>query len=303
MKTAINTQSQNEVKDLLNEYVVSPLNTDITLTLEKIQQEIEGLKITTTEEIGKVSPSVNGNINRLKQKLDTSFHFEDEEDAFESIKNEINENCEDINQNLNGMENELTDISSLVKNTPEKVRSDIKIAEKNLHDDIEKNEKAVQMSLSDYFRIVDSKLEKSITVTDREIEEIKIRAAEFTQLVNLKAAEAITALADQTKDFSQIVQTNHLEIKKELNEIISNRYDDLLTRINELEQTITTDFNKSDVIIAKYNDSTISAIDESKAEIKELTHKKYKTMSTISLLFGIANFLGIISMIILCFAK
>ena len=34
--------------------------------------------------------AVNGRIDRLRKLLDNSFHFEDEEDAFEKIQGEIN---------------------------------------------------------------------------------------------------------------------------------------------------------------------------------------------------------------------
>ena len=51
MKKAINPQSQNEVKDLLNEYVVSPLNNDISQTLVQMKDEIEQLGDSTNAEL------------------------------------------------------------------------------------------------------------------------------------------------------------------------------------------------------------------------------------------------------------
>ena len=96
MKTAINTQSQNEVKDLLNEYVVSPLNKDISTTLSEMSLEIKSLKESTKDDIDKISNSVNGNISRLQYQLDKSFHFDDEEDVFENLSNTIEYTQESI---------------------------------------------------------------------------------------------------------------------------------------------------------------------------------------------------------------
>ena len=100
MKRTINTQSQNEVKDLLNEYVVAPLNVDISKTLAEMEQKIETLEETTKHEISAVCPSVNENISRLKCQLDTSFHFADEEDAFENISKAINNSQEAVTDKI-----------------------------------------------------------------------------------------------------------------------------------------------------------------------------------------------------------
>ena len=106
MKTAINTQSHNEVKDLLNEYVVSPLNTDISTTLSKMSMEIESLEESTKTNINKISPSVNGSISDLKRLL--SSHFDDEEDVFENLSNTIEDSQNSISDKIDQSNEELS---------------------------------------------------------------------------------------------------------------------------------------------------------------------------------------------------
>ena len=111
MKQTINTQSQNEVKDLLNEYVVSPINQDISATLLKMNTSIESLETCTKKNTDEFL-AVNGRIDRLRKSLDNSFHFEDEEDAFEKIQDDINTiidgSQEIITKNLGDSQNAIT---------------------------------------------------------------------------------------------------------------------------------------------------------------------------------------------------
>lgn len=111
MKQAINTQSQNEVKDLLNEYVVSPINRDVSETLSKMNTSIESLEACTKKNTDDLV-AVNGRIDRLRKSLDNSFHFEDEEDAFEKIQDEINKIIDEsqgiITKNIDDSRKEMT---------------------------------------------------------------------------------------------------------------------------------------------------------------------------------------------------
>ena len=111
MKQTINTQSQNEVKDLLNEYVVSPINQDISATLLKMNTSIESLETCTKKNTDEFL-AVNGRIDRLRKSLDNSFHFEDEEDAFEKIQDDINTIIDGsqgiITKNLGDSQNAIT---------------------------------------------------------------------------------------------------------------------------------------------------------------------------------------------------
>ena len=266
MKTPISTQSQNEVKDLLTEYVVSPLNTDITGTLNNISRSIDSLEGATKTEIDNIKASINGRIGELQRKLDNSFHFDDNEDAFEQTVNEINNSIDRI----------LKEVPSLIEKASGKEKTAVTEAEKRIRDDIKKTEKTIQTSISENQGAVNSRLKEAETAAKKEIEEIK------------KITDA---------------QTSHTEAAEKFSEQIAGDYKEILTRIDKLEQTVSNGLDSSGDAIAEYSDATISAINDSKSEIQVLTQKNYKTAFTISLALGITNFLGIISIIILYLVK
>lgn len=106
MMEAISTQSKNEVQELLNEYVVTPLNTDISKTLTKMERSVEDLEESTKAEIRRVSSSVGENIVRLKSK---------EEAAFEEIEQTVKDSKGDI----------IEAVSTLLQNSTIQLQSDI----------------------------------------------------------------------------------------------------------------------------------------------------------------------------------
>ena len=84
----ISTQSKNEVKEILDEYVVSPLSKDIL----RIKSQMEESVIKVDENMDSIKRQLNqvsDNLRWLKKKLDISFHFDDEEDAFEKLLDEL----------------------------------------------------------------------------------------------------------------------------------------------------------------------------------------------------------------------
>ena len=157
MKTEINTQSQNEVKDLLNEYVVSPLNTDISATLSKMSTEIESLEESTKADIGKISQSVNGNISRLQRLLDTSFHFDNDEDVFENLSDTIESSREIITGKITQSNEE---IISGIGTVIEQLKTAFKEADKQINDSTKKNNQELKTSISKQFSILEELFKK-----------------------------------------------------------------------------------------------------------------------------------------------
>ena len=111
-KETINKQSKNEVKNLLNEYVVSPLNTDISDTLKKIDSTISNLKETTESKIGTVSGAVDRNTIKLKKGLEEG--LEKVDDLSETIQDNHNELVNKIN-NLQQLKDEINTIMDTSK--------------------------------------------------------------------------------------------------------------------------------------------------------------------------------------------
>lgn len=294
MKTDINTQAQNEVKELLNQYVVSPLNTDITNRLSSLEHDIQELEKNTGEEIHKISPPIKGNIDLLRKGLDH---------RFSEIADDINESCEEIINRIDETEKALTGFSSLIENASNDIQSEITKSKEKICGDIKKHEKSIQKIISEKFEAVDSKLNSSETVSSKGLQELRTTIADLPQLIDSKTAESIAEINKNFESISHEAQAAHLETIGECNKIIVSHYNELLNQIAKLEQTISSDFDDNDAKFDKYKDETALAIDRSTSELQELTQKKYKTLFVMSLSFGIANFLGIILMLILYFIK
>lgn len=107
MKTNIDKQAQNEVKDLLNEYVVSPLDADISVHLKEIQLAIEDLQNDTKKTIRDNASVTAGEIGRLRTKAD-SFK-EDLQEYQEIITGKIEEVREELLKEVSRESHELVD--------------------------------------------------------------------------------------------------------------------------------------------------------------------------------------------------
>lgn len=103
MKSEISTRAQNEVKELLNEYVVSPLNADISGTLKKVCDNIEEFARLQKDSNGEIS-AVTGQLSFLKNSL-----TEEQDNLFENLSEKIN----DINNNLDSVKKEFSSSAEL----------------------------------------------------------------------------------------------------------------------------------------------------------------------------------------------
>lgn len=321
MKTVINTQAQNEVKELLSNYVVTPLKDGITGELENKYLDIQKSEDKNYEKVIRELTSVKMYIDNLRKKLDYSFHFEENENAFEKITDAIDDSSNNIICNVNeanekasknityAIDSSHDDIVSNIDkakekftNTSENIQSEIKNSNKRIHEDIKNNEKSIQKSISEKFNVVISTLSISEESASKELTEIEAQIANLTQLVDSKAAKIVTEIKENFEGISQEAQTKYLESKGEYKTIVSH-YNELSNQIDKLEKTIFTNFNENDAKVDKYKNETALAIDRSTSEIRDLTVKKYKIVFIMSLSFGLANFLGIISMLIFYFIK
>ena len=166
MKTAINNQSHNEVKDLLNEYVVSPLNTDISTTLSKMSTAIDSLEGSTKADIGKISPSVNGNISRLQRLLDLSFHFDDEEDVFDNLSNVIEDSQQNITDKIDQSNKELSEIISGFETVITQLKNDFKEVDKRINNTTKKTNQELKASISKQLSAIEELLKKLQSASD-----------------------------------------------------------------------------------------------------------------------------------------
>ncbi len=301
MKQAINTQAQNEVKDLLNEYVVSPLNTDISNKLSKICREIEALN-ESAQVIDKISPSVNGNISSLQQKLDNIFHFDNEEDVFEDLSKEIEDIQSAVIGRIDKNREDLTDILAEIKNHLSELKTDSQKVVKQTNDAVKKkNNKELTESIYKLFEPIEELIKSLQSVSDISAKEIK------SELSALQ-----TSFSDTLSDFSaQINESceqskNHLAdnqgLISKLQEIetLTTKHNEALTEnINTELQAFSDKYTKQSAMIFSCLEETKNAVDSMESQQQTFIKHNYKTFFAVNLSFGIVNVVGFIIMIVL----
>lgn len=101
----IETNAKNEIKELLDEFVVQPIKSDLPSTFEGINDAIYGIR-KETKLIKDSIPSIAYAINA--QLKENTFIFEDKDTVFDSTKNEI---VEAIKQQKNDVSTNLSEIA------------------------------------------------------------------------------------------------------------------------------------------------------------------------------------------------
>lgn len=306
MKTAINTQSHNEVKDLLNEYVVSPLNTDISTTLSKMSTEIEYLEESTKADIGKISPSVNGNISRLQRLLDTSFHFDDDEDVFENLSDTIESSQEIITGKITQSNKELADIISGIGIVIEQLKTAFKEADKQINDSTKKNNQELKTSISKQFSILEELLKKLQTASDLSTDQIKSELSNMQTTITKALSdlsEQINKSFEQAEKQSSDIQSSLKDKLQEIENLITENNEGLTENINTQLQTVSDNYTEQSTVISTYHEDAKTAIISLGSQQQSLIEQKYKKLFAVSLSFGIVNALGVIAMIVLFLIK
>ncbi len=274
MKTEINNQSQNEVKDLLNEYVVSPLNTDISTSLSEISTEIESLKESTKVDIDKISQSVNGNISRLKEDVFENIknNIDDAKDnildEIEPLKSEIDNVNKSINNNASNLQ-KLLDLSSDFANKEnafEKICKSIESNQTNITDKIELLEKNTKTDINNINHSIDKNIERLQKILDYSFhfddEEDVFENIKNSILSNReKCTSEILRTEDKLCNNILDIKTNFTESNKILNDLVKVNKNDIITNINEQIEMLEDE-------MSNIKDLMISRIQEIESNVK-----------------------------------
>lgn len=227
MKTQTNTgQAYNEVKELLDEYVVLPLNNNISKEFLKTENNlIEEIK-EKTEILKNNTVCIYDDLRYLKNKLNTSFDFENEENAFEQLKDEIEELINDLS----------------IDSKFETVTEDIK-------------------NIEGLFNKFDQKLFNELNSIKNEFENIKIAISEKSDDVQ-KQYEKL--LSDINIEFIKIFEKiNNLEVALHNNDKLCDEgINRVLEKIEQVSQTQSVNINKAGTIAQKTEEIIISNTSE-----------------------------------------
>ncbi len=300
MEKAINSQSKNEVKELLDEYVVSPINSDISNILKNLSNEIESTK----EDIGKIFSSVKCNISNLENLLDKSFHFENEEDVFVNLSDTIENSQEVIIEKIDENKKELSEIITEI--TPSFTYNIMELKgflDKNFH--FEKGED----ELEKISNTIVSSQEAIVKKIDEEKKELTNTVTEITPSVNNNIIELKSLLdktfhfddeEDELKKLSDTIEINQEIINEKINENqkkLSDNYTEILNNLGKL----INDFQEIDKRLkddlTKYNQELSESITEHFTTLGELINKQ-QTASEIcisDIKSGLSNLQGSLS--------
>lgn len=306
MKTAINMQSQNEVKDLLNEYVVSPLNTGISSTLSQMEKEIESLEESTKADISKIFPSINGKISRLQSLLDRSFHFDDEEDVFENISNALEDSQENIVKKIDDSQKSLVDTYTQINTILSQLKLDFENADERINDTFKNNKDELLLNASGYFNKLCELINNLRATHETSTNGIKDALSEYQYLTSDK----INSLSALTKEsFEQVdkkstdIQHSLISELHEVEKILNEKRYGLTNQLDTTLQTVSTSFDEQNSVLSSYHEETKAKIQTMDSQRKEAIEQKYKKLFAVSLSFGIANTIGVITMIVLYLLK
>lgn len=302
MKTAINTQSQNEVKDLLNEYVVSPLNADISTTLSKMSTEIESLEESTKADIGKVSTSINGNISRLQRLLDYSFHFNEEDDVFENLSDTIINSQESIIKKVDDSQKELSNIYDEIKTVLVQMEVDFKRFDNLISCVAEKNKLELIGNIFIHFEKLEKLLKMFQSTSNASTNEIKSKLSNYQISISSELSSLSTQIKESYEQSEKQLSDIHSSLTDKLQEIenlIIKNNDGLTENLNTQLQTISDNYTEQSAAISKYREDNNTAINSIVSQQKSLIEQKYKTLLAVSLSFGIVNAVGFITIILL----
>ena len=306
MKTAINTQSQNEVKDLLNEYVVSPLNADISTTLSKMSTEIESLEESTKADIGKVSTSINGNISRLQRLLDYSFHFNEEDDVFENLSDTIINSQESIIKKVDDSQKELSNIYDEIKTVLVQMEVDFKRFDNLISCVAEKNKLELIGNIFIHFEKLEKLLKMFQSTSNASTNEIKSKLSNYQISISSELSSLSTQIKESYEQSEKQLSDIHSSLTDKLQEIenlIIKNNDGLTENLNTQLQTISDNYTEQSAAISKYREDNNTAINSIVSQQKSLIEQKYKTLLAVSLSFGIVNAVGFITIILLFLMK
>ena len=274
MKTEIDKQSKNEVKDLLDEYVVSPLNGDISKKLSEMNKVVDSLKGELEDKLKESSAPLNSRIDNLKRQLDNSFHFAGGEDAFETVREAIDDSSKEIIKIVKDANKTLVEYFE----QNEKSLSEIKEVS-------ESNKKEMLSKSSSNFKALKGILQTSI----EDIEKSRTNILDELSSLSILQTEAF-------KQSNELSDENKADIITRLQDV-EERINEQIKQLNEEIHIISEDLSTQKSMISDYRQETAIKIQDMNTRQEETLNKNFKTLLAVSLAFGIINVIGIIAMI------
>ncbi len=277
----INKQSKNEVKDLLNEYVVEPL--------------IAG----TGRTVGEIKTDVNEELENVKSEIKANTKSVVEGRIIE-LKKDLSETEEQIVEEINAHLRDITD--ELIRNSTNEIKKEI--ASATIKDVLLEKTGTLQSEITEKCEILNESIKfsekfASDNFTKLEKQIITLLTTEDTGFKNTQ--QLITNRMQLLNDMVGDTSTTTEERFNKLTESLKVDYNSTLDKLEEVNRKMASAFENTTEVLAKYNDNTIEGMEKYRLEIMECTEKRYKVLMGVSLSFGVVNFFGVVAGILLHF--
>lgn len=275
MITKISTQSKNEVEELLNNYVVSPLNDDISKVMSEIKNTIDDLEELTKKEIKEEFKSTNG---RLR---------------------EIRDNVKDALDTLDKISNSQGDFLDEVKNRFFAIQNELSVAQKQSNKDLENIKDVILQGISSQTTETSDQLR---TLGTGITSEIKSNHADLLQSFDIKTAEISTLFANMYENGENLVTQNQQSIILELNrlaDLVENGNENLQKRLDLIDQNLSTNYEKQHLAVKQMSEQIGTSLQTSEQRVIDKLAYKQQILFILSLSFGIVNIIGIVVLLLL----
>lgn len=273
MKTRINTQSKNEVEELLNTYVVSPLNSDISRIVSKLRDNLEQLETSAKEEIKKTAQSTNGKLGKeMKDLAEIICDYQG-----------------DQNDRMKEMGEELSSIRSGLYKVQGRISSDLQSIQEELLQNLSSQTNATGNRLAT--------LETGITAN------IHRNRADVHQAIDSKTAELSASFAAAFADGKNLAAQNQQSVLLELNRLASlveKHNEDLQKKMDLIDQNLFANFEEQHSTLKQLSEQIDTSLQTSEKRVLDRLADRYRMLFILSLSFGIINTIGI-AILLFCF--
>lgn len=322
MKTQIKSQAKSEVGELLSSCVVSPLEERIQNALLKSEEalsETVGQKTQSAEkhlvgQIGTLRTLLEEKTREISEGLDTDIP-EAIEDSGKAVQDDISALAGAVDRRLTALERSLSD------------------TKQDLTDVSQQNAIALLDELTSTSQSIDQLIKASAEATGRDIEKLNTQlAAHKTQIGTLiqqidggllqssqatgkKLAEITQEMDNRFSELFRDMEQTQVELSHQIDDKLSELWQAILRKLEQLKSTAENNLietgtkidslaemlERSQTCVANRQGEMKTELEQYKSETEERTEKRYKTLLAVSLILGSVNFLGIITLVLICF--
>ena len=309
MKPEISEQSKNEVEVLLENYVVSPLREGISKKMTSLEVSIENSAEQTASKFDESISSFNGNINRVKDKIEAAIDELNDEiltnreeladwgKNIEKQKSELNNSLQgslsEIKQGLSDVQIKLCDTQVQLENA----KTTLSNAQTEIANDLASVRKEGSQAITDASQTVMELLNNLESGLSVKIDKQADVHASFS-----KKMEELSAQHISTREQMEVLFRQEQELQKQLGKLelfVGEKYGEFQEQIDQTSQKLSTDLEKRSIALEQAVEQSSKDFQTSAEQTEKLLLSKYRTLWILLLSSGLINLAGIVTLILL----